>query len=125
MPVSSLSSLNSWGTYIIAGLALMLVLAPTVESAAYDSREGVDYRNADGVRAVIDSLRPGVSVSFTFGSSSSNDPLRVVGDTIVVSYGRGTVSLQTTWTLPNETLFATVAYVASIDGGVAEVSRSV
>ncbi|MDE1852709.1 MAG: hypothetical protein KGI38_03055 [Thaumarchaeota archaeon] len=121
MPASSTGALNSWGLYLIAAAALLLVLVPVLTSTAMSSREGADWRNVDGLRAVIDSLRPGVTVEYHYGASASGDPIHLGGRSVSCSYGGGTVSLRTRWPLPDVTISPTAAYDLRLVGGTAEV----
>lgn len=124
MPASSVGALNAWGVYLIASAALILVLSPMLTGAARDSREGADWRTADGVRAVLDSLRPGITLDMSFGVSSSADPLRLRGHLISCDYGGGTISLPTRWALPDVTLSPLVNYAVRVSGGEVLVVRS-
>lgn len=121
MPASSFSALNSWGFYIIAAAALLLVLSPPLLGTAQDARAASDWRSADGVRAILDSLRPGVRVHFSYGGSRGWDNLTLGDRKVSVSYGGGTISLPTRWELTSETLVPAKGYVAFLQGGVAEV----
>jgi hypothetical protein len=113
-----MGELNSWGVYMTAALALLLFLSPALSASARDSREGVDLRNVDGVRAVLSSLQPGVSVRFSFGASASSDPIAVQGHEISSFYGSGYVRASCVCQLPDETLRPAVPYLAYLSGGV-------
>lgn len=107
---------------MLAALALLLFFSPALVSASRDSREGVDLRNIDGVRAVLSSLRPGVVARFSFGTSA-NDPITVRGHEITCSYGAGSVEVYSS-AAADATLLPSVTYLAYISGG-AVVIRSV
>lgn len=102
---------------MVAALALLLLLSPALSTTLKDTREGVDLRNVDGVRAVLSSLQPGVSAAFSFGASASSDPITIRGDDISSSYGSGVVQALCRCALPDETLFPLVTYNAHIAGG--------
>ena len=125
MPAGSIGALNSWGVYLLASAALLLVLSPPLASAFQYSREGSDLRSVDGVRAVLSSLQEGVSVQFSFGESTWPDPVAIGGHTVACSYGGGEVSAHTPVLLSNATLRPDVVYTASMIGGEIEVSEAV
>jgi len=116
--------MNSWGVYIVASLALVLVLAPLLTGTVRGSREGADWREADGVRAVLDGLRPGVSLNFSFGDALTSDKIQLHGKVISCNYGEGTISLSSKWSLPDFTLLPTVRYVAFLSGTQVRVSQA-
>ena len=109
----------------MAAAALLLVLTPAVSAAAAASREGADWRYADGVKAVFNSLAPGVSVRFSYGSSSSADEILLAGDSVRIYDGRGFIAFGTDHPLPAMSLQPTVSYTARLVGGEVEVSRVV
>ena len=117
MPASSIGALNSWGTYLVASLALLLLISPALAAASRGSREGVDLRNTEGVGAVLSSLTPGVSVRFSFGSSASADPIVTQGHELLCSYGDGQVEIRTATLLANATLRPTTLYLAYVSNG--------
>ncbi len=110
---------------MVAAAVLLLVLTPAVSTAARLSREGADWRYADGVAAVFDSLRPGVEVRFSYGASPSADPLVLAGTTVTVYDGQGSIALTTRYPVPTMTLAPTVSYTAKLVGGAVEVTRVV
>ncbi|MDG7011312.1 MAG: hypothetical protein JRN57_04245 [Nitrososphaerota archaeon] len=116
MPASSIAALNSWGLYIVAAFALLLVLSPALSAVSSDSREGADLRSLDGVSAVLSALRPGVSARFSFGTSPAGDPILIGEHSLVCSYGSGLVETHTVAELPDETIYPTVAYLAYVSG---------
>ena len=122
MPATSIGALNAWGVYLIASAALIGSLVPQLARTAQDSREGSDYRVADGIRSVLDSLHPGTVVTFSFGSTG--DSARLVGREIILFYGNGTVTLQTRYELPNITLTPEVSYRVWLGGNQVGVSEA-
>lgn len=123
MPASAVSALNSWGVYVIASAALVLVLSPILIGTANDSREGVDWRNVDAIGTAMDELRPGVTLEISFGSSSSGDVVQLAGHQVSCSYGGGTVSMSSRWTLPEVTLSPSVHYSVWLNGGNVRVAQ--
>lgn len=117
--------MNSWGLYIFASVALVLLFTPQLDGVARDARESADWRNVDGVRAVIDSLRPGVAVLFTYGGSFAPDDVRLGGHLVSCPDGNGTISMPVTWPLPNVTLSPSVRYRLALVLGVVRVTRDV
>ncbi|MDG6937042.1 MAG: hypothetical protein JRN56_03205 [Nitrososphaerota archaeon] len=124
-PASSIAAQGSWGAYLAAAAALLLVLTPVVSAAAAASREGADWRYADGVKAVFNSLSPGVSVRFSYGASPSADEIILAGDSVKIYDGHGFISFGTSHLLPAMPLQPTVSYTARLVGGQVEVSRVV
>lgn len=117
--------MNSWGLYIFASVALVLLLTPQLGGVARDARESADWRNVDGVRAIIDSLAPGVTVLFAYGSSASPDRIRLEGHLVSCRDGDGTISMPVAWALPNVTLSPSVRYRLALVGGAVVVTKSV
>ncbi len=111
--------------YLAAAAALLLVVSPAITAAARASRAGADWRYADGVRAVLDSLSPGVTVRFSYGSSPSADEILLAGDTMRIYDGAGFIAFETSHPVPTMSLLPTVPYSAELVGGMVEVSRVV
>jgi len=122
LPASSIASLDTWGVYLIASAALIAALMPPLVGTVQYSREGSDYRIADGIRSVLDSLRPGTVTSFYFGSWSTGDSAHLDGHEVILTYGNGTVALQTRYNLPNVTLSPDVHYQVWLKGNQVDVS---
>ena len=125
MPASSIAGLNSWGIYIFASVALVLCLTPQLGGVAKDARESADWRNVDGVRVVIDSLRSGITVLMAYGSSDTMDDVRLGGHFVSCSDGNGTVSMSVEWVLPNMTLFPAIQYRLTLALGIVTVNQAV
>ena len=118
-----MSAIDSWGVYIVAAAALLLMLSPLLVATARDSREGADARYLDGVRVVLASLQPGEGVRFSFGGWPSSDPIRLDGHALTCSYGYGNLELTVSRALPDLTLYPGVLYFAYLDGGAVGVYR--
>ena len=125
MPASSISGLNSWVLYISGWTALVLLLTPQLAGGAKDARASADWRNVDGVRAVVDSLRPGLAVLLISVSSGSPDEVRLGGHLVSCPDGNGTVTMTVTWALPNITLAPSVLYRLTLASGVVVVTQGV
>jgi len=121
MPASSVSSLTSWGLYLLASVALLIVAAPMVAGASQAARFGADTRNLDGVRTVFDSLRPGMKVTFAFGGEPGSDSLRIEGHLITCASASGKLVVVSKWELPNMILQPTVDYSVQLEGGSVKV----
>ncbi len=121
MPASSVSSLTSWGLYLLATVALLAILSPLLSGSFQSARAGADSRNLDGVRAVLDGLRPGMTMTFSFGEATGSDPIRVEGHLISCTSALGKVTLPSRWGLPSMTLLPSVPYTVQLDGGSVKV----
>lgn len=124
MPASSVGALNGWGLYLIASAALIAALAPQLAGTTQDSREGSDYRIADGIQSILDSLHPGTVVTFSFGGLPSGDQARLEGHEVILTYGKGAFALRTLFDLPNVTLAPDVSYQAWLEGNEVGVRES-
>ncbi|MDA4126263.1 MAG: hypothetical protein OK452_03530 [Thaumarchaeota archaeon] len=121
MPASSVSSLNSWGLYLLATVALLALTSPMLASSSRSARAGADSRNIDGVRAVFDGLRPGMRVTFAFGEATGSDSIRIEGHSISCTSADGTIAMPSKWELPNMNLLPSVAYSVQVEGGSVKV----
>jgi hypothetical protein len=113
--------MNSWGLYLISALALVLMLTPQLTALASDSRESSDWRYLDGVREVVDSLRPGVSVNLTLVSPTPPDEIHLSGRHLSCDYGGGSLTMATEWPLSNATLSPNSRYILWLGGGIVMV----
>jgi hypothetical protein len=125
MPASSFSGLNSWGVYLFASLALVLLFTPQLTGIVKDTRVSADWRNLDGVRAAIDSLRPGVALHFSFGVAGVSDSVQLRGQQVSCFDGNGTISMPVVWALPNVTLVPALHYRFSLAQGWVRVVQDV
>ena len=123
MPASSIGVLNSWGIYFVASAALVGALTPTLIGAVHDSREGCDYRVADGIRSVLDSLRPGMVVTLSFSGSPTVDSARLSGRAVTFADGDQTVTMRTQHSLPNVVLSPGVQYEVWLQGDSVRVRK--
>jgi len=122
MPASSIGALNAWGVYLIASAALVGVMSPQLMGLTGDSREGADWRVADGIRATIDALRPGTTIVLYFGTLASMDQVRLGGKSIAITWGNTTVGLESKWNLPNATLAPSHVYRLRLVGNDVQVT---
>jgi hypothetical protein len=116
--------MNSWGLYLVASVALVLVVAPQLTGLAGDSREGADWRNVDGMRKVVDALGQGDTVNLTFTGAFAADPIVLTGFHIACDYGNGTLVLPSRWALPNTTLLPGHHYRVWLNGGEVQVTET-
>lgn len=110
MPASSIGALNAWGVYLIASAALVAALVPQLSGTLQDSREGADYRVAEGIQSVLNLLSPGANLTLSFGDWPSSDVARLAGYDVTFDYGNGTLVLPVRWALPDFTLFPGLGY---------------
>jgi len=86
------------------------MLVPQLSGTFVDSREGADYRVANGIQSVLNLLSQGSSATLSFGEWPSSDIAHLAGHDVVFDYGNGTVVLSVLWALPNVTLSPGVVY---------------
>lgn len=125
MPASSMGSLNAWGVYLAASAVLVLIFTPQLAGVARASRAGADWRNLDGVGAVIDSLRPGITLRLHYGIVGTSDSLSIGGHSLSCFDGNATISRAVRWALPNMTLAPGVRYSLSLVQGTVRVAQAV
>jgi hypothetical protein len=125
MPEASISELHSWGFYLLASLVLVLVLAPQLTDLSKASRRASDWRNLDGVRAVLESLRPGVRTELSYGVPGVSDAIRLSGHSVSCDDGGSRISFSVGWRLPDIVLFPGVRYQFSLALGAVRVSQVV
>ncbi len=97
------------------------MLSPSlgVVSAGAQLRE--QSQTLSGLGSIFDQMRPGLSVTFSFGTQGQDGTLALSGRTLTYGTGAGAVSLVCGVTLPNMTLRAGTAYVAAVVNGSLEV----
>lgn len=116
MPATSISSLTSWGLYLLASTALLVIAAPMVAGSSQAARMSADSRALDGVRAVLDNLRPGMTATLVFWGSTGSDPIRIEGHSITCTFSSGKMTVLSKWELPSVNLQPTVVYSVWLDG---------
>lgn len=124
MPVSSISALNSWGVYVFSAFALVLLFEPALVGLYHDSGEWAGMRTAEGLRAVIDGLSPGLVANISFTGGVTSDAFILSGYTISCTCGNGTVSLHTRYPLQASVLEPSSSYVLWLQQGVVEVAQA-
>ncbi len=77
------------------------------------------------MRAVLDSLSPGVKIAFSYGSSASADELVLAGRSVSVNDGQGLLTFRTDYPVPSIILVPTEPYLAQLVGGRVEVTSVV
>jgi hypothetical protein len=121
MPATSISSLTSWGLYLLASTALLVIAAPMVAGSAQAARIGADSRNLDGVKTVLDNLSPGMTATFVFVGSPGSDPIRIEGHSISCTSASGKMTVLSKWELPNMDLQQSVVYSVQLEGNSVRV----
>ncbi len=116
--------MTSWGLYLVAAAALVLILSPQLTALSRSSREAADFRFMEGVRYAIDSLQPGVEINLTSATFLAPDPIRLHGFQMTCDYGGGTISLTSRWPLPDATLSPPSHYLLSLTGGALQVTQA-
>jgi hypothetical protein len=124
MPASSLGALNSWGVYLIASVALVGALTPQLMGVVGDSKEGADWRNADGIHVALDALRPGIVLTLSYGTWSTDDIVHLGGRDVSITYGNGMITFPTVWNLPNVTLTPSMSYCVWLAGTDVQVTQA-
>jgi len=87
-----------------------------------DSKLGAASRTLLGVRSVLDSLKPGMTVRLTYGSPGSPGEIRTIGHLLVFVLGSPISLSMCKWNLPNMTMLPGWAYVARLDGSSIEMT---
>lgn len=123
MPASSVSGMNSWGLYLISAVALVLMLTPQLTALAADSRESSDWRYMDGIREVLNSIQPGVSLNLSLVSPMAQDEIRLSGHRLSCDYGSGTLTMVTDLPLSDAILSPNSRYVLWLSGGTIMVKQ--
>jgi hypothetical protein len=116
--------MNSWGVYLIASAALILILAPALQKITSDARIASDWREIDGVSRIIDSLRPGMTVHLKLGSDTK-DAIRLHGNEISCYDGTGVLVRNSRWLLPDYTFLPGIGYIISLGTTQVEVKTDV
>ena len=125
MPASSVSGMNSWGLYLFASVALVLVFTPQLSGVVQASRDSMDRRNLDGIRELVDALRPGSTVVFSYGIAGVSDSVRLGGRSIWCLDGNRTIAVPARWALQNATLAPGTRYQFALSQGEVSVEKVV
>ena len=123
MPSTVISSISGWGAYFASGLILVVVLTPAVYHVHEASKVESGLRIIAGVQRVLDSLRPGLVATLTYGSLGGAAEVRTGAHAITYISGNTSVSAETKWALQNSTLNPGLNYSVYLAGGLVEVSR--
>lgn len=125
MPAASYTSSLSWGAYAAASLALVLICLPTMTLLRNIAYAGSADETARGAANVFDRLSPGVTTSFSFHSPASDGRIDLAGRSLTVFWGGKSSTVETSWSLPNETLRPELRYSLRLLGDSVEVSEIV
>jgi hypothetical protein len=115
--------MDSWGLYLLAAVALVLVLTPQLTGLARYARESADLRYLEGVRAAVDGLRPGIVLSLGSTAPFAPDSIRFEGRQLSSDCGATTLVLYADWPLANATLTPASSYLLQLRGGVVMVTQ--
>lgn len=122
MPATSLSSQLSWGSYLLAAGALVLVVSPTLAGTSAYSRSAADLRTLEGVTSVLNGLSPGVSVELWYSPTTSQGMISLSGHQVSYLDGNRSLSNLCRWSLPSMTLSPFRVYIARLQGERVELS---
>ena len=123
MPATVVSSSYGWGAYLASALILGAVLAPVANRVGDASQAGAASRTVAGVLGVLDGLRPGILVSFSYGSPGERVSIRTAGHSVSYEVGGITTLAWCRWDLPNLTLLPGERYTVWLNGKSVEVSH--
>ena len=70
---------------------------------------------------MIDELRPGLSVNFSFGSPGSRETVELEGKEVICSAGESISTFNSVWMLQADVLSPGVPYSASLERGIVQV----
>lgn len=121
MPATSLETILSWGVYILAGGAALAILVPVALGIQRDSAISADRTQLEGLRSVLESLGPGMTVTFILPSGLQSGDVVLDGHSIVYVGTGGNVTLVSDCSFENTELSGPAAYVARADDGTVEV----
>ncbi len=89
MPAVSISSMMSWGVYLIAAIALVGLLAPGLARAYQASTMSADIKVMKGVCDILGSLGPGTKAQLRFQLYGPEKSLEISDGTIFLSDDSG------------------------------------
>jgi len=122
LPAASYSSSVSWSLYFAAAVVLVGTCYPILSGvksyACGDSAE----ETAKGAVEVIDSLGPGMVVTFAFQAPSPGDSIELGGQELTAVWCGKPSTFQTAWQLPTTFLTAGVTYYLKLAGSQVEVT---
>ena len=122
MPASSYSSSLSWSVYFAAAVALVGTCSPMLSGVKSYSCGDSAAETARGAVEVLDSLAPGMVVTFAFQAPSADDSIVLGGQQLTAVWCGRTSAFQTLWQLPTAVLTPGVTYQLRLTGSLVEVS---
>ncbi|MDG6900886.1 MAG: hypothetical protein JRM80_02880 [Nitrososphaerota archaeon] len=125
MPAASYSSSVSWAAYFAAALALVAACSPVLAGVKNYSCGASASRTAEGAVEVVDGLRPGMVVAFSFRAPSADDRIELVGHSLTALWCGRASTFQTVWELPGATLMAGRSYYLKLASCQVEVDGHV
>ena len=121
MPAASVSSSVSWTVYFAASLMLVSMCSPALTELKNYSCDYSAARTGQGAVEVIDSLEPGMVVSFVFHPPGSDDRIETDGRVLTMQWCGSAFGFTTNWQLPHAVLSPEVRYNLSLEGNQVEV----
>jgi len=121
LPAASYSSSISWGIYIAASFVLVVVCSPVLDGARGYAYANSAAETGEGVVRVLNSLSPGLVVTFAFHSPAPDGRVEFLGHHVTVTWGGKSSTFETAWLLPNQTLEPNVQYGLRVTGARVEV----
>ena len=126
MPSSTVSSIYGWALYLVAsGAFLSVASVPVSIEAQAATRSQVDTL-LDGIAATLNSLVPGLTVTFRYHSRLTNLRVWVDGHAVGAVSSSLLVERNLSWWSPLYSLQTDVTYLASLNpGGLSIVEKGV
>jgi hypothetical protein len=122
LPASSYSSSVSWSVYFAAAVVLVGTCSPVLSGVKSYSCGDSAAETASGAVEVVDSLAPGMVVTFSFHAPSPSDSIELGGQELTAVWCGRPSAFQTAWQLPSAVLTAGVTYYLRLTGNQVEVS---
>lgn len=112
----------SWGVYLLAAFSLLGAFVPALNGVYSRSEVSAGITLLNSVVAVVDGLRPGVSVEFGY-SAPSDESLVLSGYQVTLVTRWATLTGTSRWNLPDSTLVPGATYVLSLDESSVRVAQ--
>jgi hypothetical protein len=116
------SSSLGWGAYLASALILGTALVPVANNVYDASQAGAASRTVAGVLGVLDGIRPGLTVSLSYGVPGEKASIRTAGHILSYDVGGRSAQAWCRWDLPSLTLLPGERYTIWLSGSSVEVS---